>query len=159
MNLPSSITTRLQYQHKSLLDIIDGLNDEQIRMAIIPGKWSVFEHIVHLETYQHTFVNRVKQMLEQDGVEFPPYSAESDPLFHEHLDKSSREIIQNLLTTRKEMSVSMSAFTEADIQRKGAHAVYGLHNIHGWLNFFLLHEAHHLFAIFKMAGLLRSGNY
>ena len=36
MQMPSSISTRLQYQHKSLVDIIDGLSDEQIRKQINP---------------------------------------------------------------------------------------------------------------------------
>jgi len=62
MQMPSSISTRLQYQHKSLLDIIDGLTDEQIRRQIITGKWSIFENITHLATYQHTFISRIKQM-------------------------------------------------------------------------------------------------
>ena len=42
MQMSSSISTRLHYQHKSLLDIIDGLTDEQVRRQIIPGKWSIF---------------------------------------------------------------------------------------------------------------------
>ena len=32
--MPSSISTRLQYQHKSLIDLIDGLNDEQVRRPV-----------------------------------------------------------------------------------------------------------------------------
>ena len=82
--MPSSISTRLQYQHKSLIDIIDGFNDEQVRRQVIPGKWSIFENIVHLQTYQHGFIFRVKQMLEEDNPSFPRYSAEADPLFHEN---------------------------------------------------------------------------
>ena len=53
MQIPSHISTRLQYQHKTLVDLIDGLTEEQVRRQIIPGKWSIFENIVHLQTYQH----------------------------------------------------------------------------------------------------------
>ena len=67
MQIPSSISTRLQYQHKSLMDIIDGLSDEQIRRQVITGKWSIFENIVHLQTYQHTFVSRVKDILRENN--------------------------------------------------------------------------------------------
>ena len=62
MQIPSSVSTRLQYQHKSLLDLMDGLSDEQIRRQVNTGKWSIFENIVHLQTYQHTFISRVKKM-------------------------------------------------------------------------------------------------
>jgi len=156
MILPSSITTRLQYQHKSLIELIDGLSDEQIRMAVIPGKWSIFEQIVHLETYQHTFISRIKQMLENDGVVFTVYSAEADPLFHDHLSQSSREVIHDLMSTRKQMSSEMSSFTEPDLRKKGVHPTYGEMNMAGWLNFFLLHESWHLFTIFKLAALIKT---
>ena len=68
--MPSSISTRLQYQHKTLVDLIDGLNDEYIRRNVIPGKWSIFENIVHLQTYQHTFLNRIQKMLNDDNPFF-----------------------------------------------------------------------------------------
>src|SRR5688572_18522084 len=104
MQMPSTISTRLQYQHKSLMDIIDGLSDEQIRRPVIPGKWSIFENIVHLQTYQHTFIGRVKQMLENNDPAFPRYSAETDPVFADNCGKSTREIMQDLLSVRKEMA-------------------------------------------------------
>ena len=157
MILPSSITTRLQYQHKSLIELIDGLSDSQIRMAVITGKWSIFEQIVHLETYQHVFISRIKTMLDSNGVQFPVYSAETDPLFHEHLGKSSHEIIHDLMTVRKELSSGMFTFSENDLARRAIHPVYGEMDMIGWLNFFLLHESHHLFAIFKLAALTRAG--
>ena len=157
MQLASSISTRLQYQHKSLLDLIDGLTDEQIRRNIIPGKWSIFENIVHLQTYQHTFINRVKQILEENNPPFPRYTAEADPLFHDNCSKSSREIMQDLLTTRKEMAAGIISFKESDYTKTGQHPAFGKMNLLQWLNFFLLHEAHHLFTIFKLGAELRKG--
>ena len=155
MQMPTSVSTRLQYQHKSLIEIIDGLSDEQIRRAIQPGKWSVFENIVHLETYQHVFIKRVKQILENTSPSFERYSAEADPLFAEHCGKSTREIMQDLLTTRKEMSAGILSFQDNDLVKSGIHPLYGKMNLVQWLNFFLLHEAHHLFTIFKLSAELR----
>ena len=155
--MPSSISTRLQYQHKSLLDLIDGLTDEQIRRQIIAGKWSIFENIVHLSTYQHTMISRIKQMLEHDNPFFPRYTAETDPLFHDNCSKSSREIMQDLITTRKEMAAEIISFKETDLDKTGVHPFFGKMNLLQWLNFFLLHEAHHLFTIFKLAAELKKG--
>jgi uncharacterized damage-inducible protein DinB len=155
MQMPSSISTRLQYQHKSLLDLIDGLSDEQIRKAIHPGKWSIFENIVHLETYQQTFIRRVRLILEGNNPEFDRYTAEADPLFLDNCGKSSREIMQNLITTRKELSAGVLSFQESDLEKTAGHPVYGQMNLVQWLNFFLLHEAHHLFTIFKLGAELR----
>ncbi|HEV7780338.1 MAG TPA: DinB family protein [Chitinophagaceae bacterium] len=153
--MPSSISTRLQYQHKSLMDIIDGLSDEQIRRQVITGKWSIFENIVHLQTYQHTFISRVKQMLETNEPSFPRYSAETDPLFADNCGRSSREIMQDLLTVRKDMSAAMLSFTPSDLLKTGTHPFFGKMTILQWLNFFLLHEAHHLFTMFKLAAELK----
>ena len=157
MQLPSSISTRLQYQHKSLLDIIDGLADEQIRRQVIPGKWSIFENITHLETYQHTFISRVKEMLKGTDPSFPRYTAEADPLFHDNCAKSSREVMADLLTTRKEMAAEILSFKKEDFERTGQHPAFGRMTLTQWINFFLLHEAHHLFTIFKLSAELRKG--
>ncbi|HEX7844571.1 MAG TPA: DinB family protein [Chitinophagaceae bacterium] len=155
MQIPSSVSTRLQYQHKSLVDIIDGLTDEQVRRHIVPGKWSIFENIVHLQTYQHTFISRVKQMLEGKTPIFDRYSAEGDPLFLDNCEKSSREIMQDMITTRKEMAAEIISFRESDYEKTAIHPVYGTMNLIQWLHFFLLHEAHHLFTIFKLAAEVR----
>lgn len=161
MQMPSSVSTRLQYQHKSLVDIIDGLTDEQIRRHIVAGKWSIFETIVHLQTYQHIFIERVKEILESDKPSFERYTADADPEFHDNCHKSSREVIQDLLTTRKEMAAEILSFKEADLDKKGIHPAFGDMNLVQWLNFFLLHEAHHLFAMFKLAAALKKerGHY
>lgn len=158
MQMPSSISTRLQYQHKSLIEIIDGLSDDQIRRQVNTGKWSIFENIVHLSTYQHVFIHRVKLILENTQPAFDRYTAEGDPLFLDNCLKSTREIMQDLLTTRKEMSAGLLSFSETDFGKTGIHPVYGSMNLIEWMNFFLLHEAHHLFTIFKMGAILKKGS-
>ncbi len=155
MPLQSTITTRLEYQHKSLFDIIEGLSDEDIRRQIVTGKWSIFENIVHLATYQHAFMQRVQQILQKENPQFDRYTAESDPLFHDNCLKSTREIIQDLITIRRELIAKSLSLKEEDVQRTGGHLVFGNMNIVQWMNFFLLHEAHHLFTIFKLAAELK----
>lgn len=157
MHVPSSVSTRLEYQHKSLLDLIEGLSDDQIRRQVEPGKWSIFENIVHLQTYQHTFIRRVRKILEEENPVFTAYVAEADPLFHDNCTKSSREVIQDLLATRKELAAGILSFKETDFTRSATHPKYGPMNLLLWLNFFLLHEAHHLFTIFKLCGELKKG--
>ena len=157
MEMPSSISTRVQYQHKSLIDIIDDLSDDQIRMFVNPGKWSIFENIVHLQTYQHCAIERIRRILAEENPVFDRYTAEADPLFHDNCTKSTREVMQDLLTTRKEMSAGILGFTESDLKKIGYHPLYGKMNLLQWLHFFLLHESHHLFTIFKMAAVLKKG--
>ncbi len=157
MQIPSSVASRLQYQHKSLLDLIEGLSDEQVRMQIVPGKWSIFENIVHLQTYQHTAIKRLRIILEHGNPIFEKYTAEADPLFLENCSLSTREVMQDLISIRKDFASGVLAFSEEDLKKTGQHPVYGKMNVVQWLNFFLLHEAHHLFTIFKMAATLKNG--
>jgi uncharacterized damage-inducible protein DinB len=157
MNMSSSVATRLQYQHKSLLDIIDGLSEDQIRIRKNPEKWSIFETIVHLQTYQHIFRGRVKEIRNGNVPAFERYSADTDPVFIENCNRSVREVMQDLITTRKEMAAEMLPLPMTELNKTGSHPVYGILNLQLWLNFFLLHEAHHLFAIFRQAGAIRTG--
>lgn len=155
MPIPSSISTRLQYQHKSVIELLDGLSDEQVRRNIVPGKWSIFENIVHLQTYQHQFIARLREVLDGNTPRFERYTADADPLFLDNCSKSSREIMQDLLTVRKELSAGVLAFPETDLTKKGIHPYFGEMTLLEWLNFFLLHEAHHLFTIFKLSAALK----
>lgn len=155
MPIPSSVSTRLQYQHKSLLDIIEGLTDEQVRQNIIAGKWSIFENMVHLQTYQHVFIYRVKEILSGVNPSFDRYVAETDPFFPVNCSKSTREIMQDLLSLRKEMAASINNLPDDDLLKTGLHPLFGSMTLLQWLNFFLLHEAHHLFTIFKLAAALK----
>lgn len=157
MQMPSSISTRLHYQHKVLVDIIDGFTDEQVRRNVVPGKWSIFENIVHLQTYQHIFISRVKEILEGNNPEFARYTAEADPLFLDNCHRSTREILQDLITIRKEMTAGMLGFTGVDLAKTGTHPRFGNMNLLQWMNFFLLHEAHHLFTVFKLGAELKMG--
>jgi len=155
MQLQSSITTRLEYQHKSLLDLIEGLSDEQVRRQVILGKWSIFENIVHLATYQHAFMSRIEGILKKDQPSFERYTAETDPLFYDNCMKSTREIIQELMSERKIMATGLLALKEEHFKRTGNHPVFGTMTLVQWIQFFLLHEAHHLFTIFKLAASFR----
>jgi uncharacterized damage-inducible protein DinB len=155
MPLPSSITTRLQYQHKSILDLIDGLTDEQVHLQVVPGKWSIFENIVHLQTYQHVFIFRVREMLTGNNPVFGRYSAEADPFYPANCAKSTREVMQDLITVRKDMAAEINNLAEEELNKTGQHPVYGQMNLLVWMHFFLLHEAHHLFTIFKLVAELK----
>jgi uncharacterized damage-inducible protein DinB len=155
MSLPLSASTRFRYQHESLLNLIEGFSDEQIRRNIFPGKWSIFENMVHLQTYQHHFINRVKQILKGTNPHFSRYNAESDPLFYDNCNRPTDEIIEDMFAVRKKLADEIEIFKEEDFHKTAEHPFYGKMDLLNWLNFFLLHEAHHHFAIFKLAAELR----
>jgi hypothetical protein len=76
-------------------------------------------------------------------------------MFLENCSLSTREIMQDLITTRKEMATEMVQFPEEDFIKTAVHPAFGPMNLLQWMNFFLLHEGHHLFAIFKLTAELK----
>jgi hypothetical protein len=53
------------------------------------------------------------------------------------------------------MAAEMVQFSEKDFIKTGQHPAFGQMNLIQWMNFFLLHEGHHLFAIFKLTAELK----
>jgi len=155
MQLSSSVSTGLLHQHESLKELIAGLSDEQIRRQVNPGKWSIFENIVHLQTYQHTIVSRIRLILDNENPVFTPYTAEADPLFHDNCRLQTAEIMLDLFNTRQALSSAMVSLSESDLEKESRHTTYGTMNLLLRLHFFLLHEAHHHFTIFKLLMELR----
>ena len=65
--------------------------------------------------------------------------------------------MQDLIAIRRELISKILSLNEEMLQRTGSHPLFGNMNIVQWINFFLLHEAHHLFTIFKLGAELKKG--
>lgn len=155
MEMSSSVATRLQYQHKALLDIIDDLSENDIKKKSDTNEWSIFETIVHLQTYQRVFQGRVNEIRNSNNPHFELYEHFDDSIFLENCKKLVREIMQDYITTRKEMAAQYLPLPLSELNKTGTHPKYGTLKLQLWMNHFLLHEAHHLYNIFKMAGEIR----
>jgi hypothetical protein len=155
MSLSDSILSRLQYQYKTINELISGLTEEQLKQRINPDKWSAFENIVHLAAYQPTFISRLNLMLNENEPLFERYVAENDPVFYEYLKKPLSELLIDISTKRFAIINLLKNSDEQQLNRKSQHPVYGLITVAGWADFFLLHEAHHLWTIFQLTSMLR----
>jgi hypothetical protein len=167
MPLSSSIATRLQFQHGSIREITAGISPEALRHPVIPGKWSAFENVAHLAAYQPVFIDRLERLGREGSPAFGRYVAEDDPLFHRCLAKSpaelfalvdsDRALICSTLLHSPSNHSTLDSRGETFLERTGSHPLFGLLTVRQWTEFFLLHEAHHLFTIFRLVQSLRSG--
>ena len=96
--------------------------------------------------------------MNEENPQFSRYTAESDPLFHDNCSKTTREIMNDLIATRRELIGKIFSLKQEQLKYTGIHPVFGEMNLIQWLNFFLLHEAHHLFTIFKLVPEVRKWN-
>jgi hypothetical protein len=151
MNIPSFLSDRLNTQHLSLPSLIAGLTDEQVLRNPLPGKWSIKDNMAHLARYERIFIERTNTVLSVNGPVFEAYRAENDPEFESWQNKNAAELIRELGIDRKTLTTLVTGLSEKELQRTGRHPKFGNLTILDWTEFFLLHEAHHLFTIFRLA--------
>jgi len=151
MNIPVYLSDGLNTQHLSLPEIIRGLDEKQVSWNPLPGKWSIRDNIAHLARYERIFIDRMNTILSKDEPVFEAYRAENDLEFVNWLTKDCDELIRELNIDRKTLTSLIVSLTERELQRKGRHPKFGNLTILEWTGFFLLHEAHHLFTIFRLA--------
>ena len=145
-----SIKSRLQYQHQTINELIEGLSEEQLRVRLVAGKWSAMENIAHLARYQEIFRERIDIICKATKPTFERYIAEHDPGFEVFVNKSLPVVLHSLFTLRGHIYQHLTLLTDTQILQVGVHPTFGILSISQWTEFFLLHEAHHLFTIFKL---------
>jgi hypothetical protein len=147
----SSLTERLKNQHKTIASIIIKLNNRQIQQHPVRDKWSIHENIAHLAKYQPVFLDRIRKILTNEEPEFEVYKAEDDDEFEIYCAFTTYELLKKISSDREVIFQLVSNLPPDKLDRMGAHPKYGRLSISEWTEFFLLHEAHHLLAIFQLA--------
>ena len=156
MPFSASIQVRLQHQHETLPELVQECTEEQLKQPVIAGKWSAFEQVVHLVTYQPVFLQRIQKTETGVNPAFERYVADNDPAFSESCNKTLTGLLQQLEMQRNTIIRHLFSIPENKLRYTARHPIYGEMAITGWTEFFLLHEAHHLFNIFMLVHRLRA---
>jgi hypothetical protein len=151
MYTSQSIALRLKHQHEAIKDIIAGKNKERLNYYPAPGKWSIHDNITHLAKYQPVFVVRLNTILKEESPVFGRYRAEDDPEFETWRTWDTNKLIERITTDRERIAELVNNLHPAQLKRIGVHKKFGNLTLEMWLEFFLLHEAHHMFTIFQLA--------
>lgn len=151
MNLYPSLQDRLNNQHQAINEIIAVITDERLHEEIINGKWSIHDNIAHLARFQPIFIERIETIILNDEPSFESYDAEQDAEFEVWKNKSTQELLERLYKDRKLLFRLLSLMPGEKLLRTGVHEKYGRLNMLQWTEFFLLHEAHHILTIFRLA--------
>jgi hypothetical protein len=155
--LSPSALTRLQYQHTTIRELIAGLTEQQLKRAIQPDKWSAFDNIAHLARYQPVFLLRLERIQTEQSPSFERYVADTDVQFIDYQQKPLGKLLSVLDTERALLMRKLRGMSEDELQRIATHPRYGALDVVKWTEFFLLHEAHHLYTIFMLVQELRKG--
>lgn len=141
---------KLKNQHREIELLLDGLAPPLIRQRPTTNKWSMQEHLAHLGRYQEVFLQRLLLILSKETPELSRYRAENDHLFEIWRKLELSEILTKIELNRQDLIAFFAGLTPRDWNHSGIHPVLGTLSLRDWLQFFLFHESHHLYTLFKL---------
>ena len=146
-----SLISRLKSQHTSIDILIAELDNDRLAYRPEPGKWNILDNIAHLAVYQPIMINRINSILVMENPVFDPYKADTDKNFLSARELSADKLLNRLYDDREVLCNLLVNLPDQDLSKIGTHLTYGIMTVSQWAEFFLLHEAHHQFTIFKLA--------
>jgi len=151
MPLPESLAVRLATQLDSLNLVLGNATPAALKTRPNSGKWSAHENLAHLVQHHHATMGRIRRILAEDRPQLPSYSAEKDPDWPALSAESTEEVRRKLLAARQEMLALTNGLSPEQSSRIGIHPALGPMTLAQWLDFFLIHEAHHLYVAMTRA--------
>jgi uncharacterized damage-inducible protein DinB len=152
LTLPDGTLFRLKTQLDVLPSLLGGSGREAVEARSPDGKWSARENLAHLARYQSVFLERIERILEEEIPDLGRYRAEGDPAWPEWSALPLEQILERLKTLRARIVQVASGLTDEQAARRGLHPVLGPMPLARWIEFFLLHEAHHLYIVMNRLG-------
>lgn len=151
MKIYSSINDRLKNQHLVISELIRTLDDDLINIEPSKGKWSIKDNIAHITLYHLKFLNRLKLIKNEKDSYFNSYIPDEDPEFIKLRTISVQELLNSLNENRKLLVKYINNLDDSELEKTATHQKFGKMNVVQWIEFFLLHEAHHIYTIFKLS--------
>jgi uncharacterized damage-inducible protein DinB len=149
--LSQSIASRLIGQLDALAFVLGGAREESLRLRPSPEKWSAHENLAHLARHHEVFLDRLERMLAEDRPALPRYRAEEDAEWPALAERPTSEVRERLTQLRSRLIDTLRGLSDEQLARTGVHPLFGEMTIPMWMEFFLLHEAHHLYVILGRA--------
>ncbi len=134
-----------------MVNIVEGVDDQRVMARPETGKWSIHDNITHLAKYQPAFLERINAILHLDEPVFGAYRADFDPDFETWRSWNTRDLLSKLDSDRREIYDLITGLDDEELSRVGIHKKRGRLTIVDWTEFFVLHEAHHVYTIFQLA--------
>jgi len=149
--LSPSSAARLATQLECLPALLEGVAPEALARRTRAGKWSVHENLAHLARHHAIVIERVKRILAEEGPALARYTAEDDPEWPAWAALPTTDVLAPLRTSRTELALLVTSLSDEQLARTGVHPAFGAMSLALWIEFFLVHEAHHLYLVFKRA--------
>ncbi|HEU4386630.1 MAG TPA: DinB family protein [Blastocatellia bacterium] len=150
--LPQSSLLRLERQIDVVPLLLRGAGPQAMMARTASGEWSPHEHLAHLARHHAIFLERLHRIMGEDAPELARYRAEEDSSWGEWSSLTTDEVTGRLNSLRGEIVRFIKGLSEAETNRVGIHPLFGRMDLTHWIEFFLLHEAHHLYKLMIRLG-------
>jgi hypothetical protein len=113
------------------------------------GKWSATDNLAHLGRYHEVFAERLSRIIAEEAPEFARYRAEDDEEFAAWRAMPLDAMLERIRSLRRSLSARVESLTTEQLDRIGVHPAFGRMRLRLWIEFFLMHEGHHLYVILQ----------
>jgi uncharacterized damage-inducible protein DinB len=147
-----STLLRLETQLDALDTILAGATPEALARRPPSGAWSAHEHVAHLARHHTVFLDRLRQVAAEESPRFDRYRAEDDPAWPEWSALPTAVAIVRLRALRADIVQWISGLSAMQTARVGIHPLFGAQSVAEMVEFFLVHEGHHLYLAMTRLG-------
>ena len=153
----AGLLSRLESQLEALDLVLAGATPQRLDARPPSGDWSARENLAHLARHATVFLARADRILHEDTPALGRYRAEDDPEWPQWATLPVDEVLGRLKDVRRRLIAWAGSLTPDHMRRMGLHPAFGALTVRDWLEFFLLHEAHHLYtAMLRIAEAKRA---
>jgi hypothetical protein len=152
VGVPASLVARLTTQLESVGLILVRAAPGALEARPRPEEWSARENLAHVARHHAVFLARLQRLLAEDRPALGRYRAEEDPDWPTWAALPLPEVLERLRALRAELIALVGSLSPAESVRVGLHPTFGELDVAGWVDFFLLHEAHHLYVALVRVG-------
>ncbi len=149
--LPAGLLARLRTQLDALPLVLGDASEERLRRRLASGAWSAHENLAHLARHHEVMIERLDRILREERPALPRYRAEEDPRWPAWSARSPSDVLSALRELRARLVARAEALSTDEAGRIGVHSSFGPMTLAAWLEFFLLHEGHHLYVALTRA--------
>ena len=150
--LAESLRSRLAHQLDALALVLRDAEPADLEWRPPDGRWSARENLAHAARHQEVLRERLERILAEERPRLPRYRAEDDPAWPGWAALPLDEVLARLRGARAALVDRLAGLSEAELARSAEHTAFGLMAVAQWVEFFLLHEAHHLYTALGRVG-------
>ena len=158
MSLKPEWKERFTVQQKTFESMLRRFPDPILRAHPQEGKWGAFEHIAHLSHYQEITLGRLADLIAGAATtDVTPYRSEEDPEFLAWCELSTPALLERYHVARRALISELDDVDPEKVIHILVHPKYGQLDLPGLVEFYLHHEAHHLYQAFRLGLMSESG--